>query len=201
MLRKISAFFMVLTLLVVFAGCTASDPEIVEPETETPPQTEAEVSDPEAPATPIEEPEEPEMTITATLYLVNGEYVATGDEDLDKVVSVEREIVKNPDRAEEELIIEQLGIVPTEVGMTTALADIVILSVTRDGGVLVIDLAPEGLSGGSLSETLVLNQLVRTGAALEGIEAVQITVGGGIQETLMGHITIDQPLAPSDLDW
>lgn len=201
-MKKIGALLVILMLTLSFAGCSTTQPEAEENPPEDLPPAEDNVETPEEEPNP--EPsvvEVSEETFTATLYLVNDAYVSTGDESLEKVVPVEREIVKNPDRSEDELVIEQLGFVPSEDGVTTALADLIVLSVERQGDVLFIDLAPEGLNGGSLTETLVLNQLVRTGAALEGIDAVQITVGGDLRETLMGHIMIEEPLTPSDLDW
>lgn len=61
--------------------------------------------------------------------------------------------------------------------------------VTVVDGVAYVDFKSEGLSGGSINEIALINQIVYTlSNSFEEIAAVQFTVDGEKTETLMGHI-------------
>jgi|GEM_PF-6009774 len=72
--------------------------------------------------------------------------------------------------------------------------------VTLKDHLLTIDLSlPEGLSLGSGGEAMALQSLIQTYGQLEGVEKLQILVDGKKEETLAGHVSIDQPFTKNDV--
>lgn len=142
-------------------------------------------------------PEDEDEEVTLTLYFANQEYIMTGDDELDQVVSLDKDI-NLEERAIEEVIIEELQNEPEDENLTTMLRSIEILGVEIEENIAYVDFSSKDLSGGSLEETLILNQIVFSLTELAEVEQVQILVDGDIQETLMGHITIEEPLERSN---
>jgi len=71
--------------------------------------------------------------------------------------------------------------------------------VISDGDIAIIDLketASDSLSGGTLSETLLLQSLVLTLTGLKGIDQVQFLVEGEVSEAAFGHLDTTLPLNP-----
>ena len=62
-----------------------------------------------------------------------------------------------------------------------------------------VNFSSENLHGGSLQEMLLVNQIVKTLTALPGIDQVQFLVDGEKRETLMGHLSTDEPLSGDHL--
>ena len=132
-------------------------------------------------------------TKTIKLYFANEEYILTGNDDLDVIIAVERE-VKVKEKPIEEVVLEELKNKPEDEQLTTIVDKIKVLSVETAENTAYVNLSGENLHGGSLEESLILQQIVFSLTELEGIEQVQILVDGSKRETLMGHITIEEPL-------
>ncbi len=76
-------------------------------------------------------------------------------------------------------------------------ADASVVSTSRAGDVLTVDLTGVALNVGAEAEGIALAQLVWTTMAVEpAIAAVQVTLDGAIAETLAGHVDITGPLGP-----
>ncbi len=145
-----------------------------------------------------EEEETDELT-TIKLYFVNQKYIETGDESLDRIIEVERE-VEAEEKSVEEVIVEELKNKPEDESLTTLLERIEVLGVETKDNIAYVDLSSENLAGGSLEESLVLSQIVYSLTEVDEIESVQILVDGSERETLMGHITIEEPLKREDVE-
>lgn len=132
------------------------------------------------------------------LYFANREYVRTGDESLPRVLPEERKIdVQTQPVAE--AAIRNLMMEPRSQNLSTALARLRLNGVRVRDGVAYVDFAGAGLSGGSLEERLIIEQVVRTLTELEGVGAVQLLVDGETRETLMGHMYTEKPITRADL--
>ena len=146
----------------------------------------------------IIEPNPEDEMVTVKLYFANQEYIITGDENLDRIIAVEREI-KPEKKSIEEVILEELKNEPEDEQLTTIVEKINVLSVETVGDMVFVNLSGENLHGGSLEESLILQQIVLSLTELERIEQVQILVDGGKRETLMGHRLIEEPLKRADI--
>lgn len=142
------------------------------------------------------QPEENEVTIT--VYYANEDYIRTGDDSLDKVIPVKKDVLVG-ERAIEDLIVAELQREPEEEQLTTLLADLDVLKVHTVGGIAYVDISGEQLSGGSLTESMILLQLVYSLTELEEVDAVQVLVDGDQADSLMGHIEIREPLTREDV--
>jgi hypothetical protein len=82
-------------------------------------------------------------------------------------------------------------------GMTTVLKEdyhIQSVRISLIGRTAMVDLASEGLSGGSMEEELLIAQIVRTLMLnFSNIASVQFTVDEKMTDTLMGHFGVDRP--------
>ena len=134
-----------------------------------------------------------------TLFFPNQEYIQTGQADLPMLKEVTRMVEAN----DEDLIAKVLAELrkpPADEGYTTALHDeLEILAARREDRRAYVDFSSENLYGGSLQETLLVHQIVRTLTSLPGIDEVQFLVEGEKRESLMGHISTDEPLSPDQL--
>ena len=134
-----------------------------------------------------------------TLFFPNQEYIQTGRADLPML----KEIPRKVEASDEELIakvLDELRKPPAEEGYTTALHDeLKVLASRREDRRAYVDFSSQNLYGGSLQETLLVHQIVQTLTALPGIDEVQFLVDGEKRESLMGHISTDEPLSPSQL--
>ncbi|MDQ0337380.1 spore germination protein GerM [Caldalkalibacillus uzonensis] len=65
-----------------------------------------------------------------------------------------------------------------------------------EGSTLVIDVSMhEGVYFGSSAEGFAIQTLLQTFAQVDGIEQIQLLVDGEKQETLAGHISIEEPIS------
>lgn len=141
------------------------------------------------------------------LYFVNREYIATGNEDLPKLVAVTRRlqapfngVVKTNRESLVKMILKELQRPPADEQVTTALRDDLTIAGVRVEEVTVyVDFSSDNLHGGSLEEILLVEQIVTTLTGLPGLEKVQFLVDGERRDTLMGHISADEPLGREDL--
>lgn len=137
-------------------------------------------------------------TVTVELYFANQEYIMTGNENLDAIVAVEREI-KVKGKPIEEVILEELKNKPEDEQLTTIIEKIKVLSVETAENTAYVNLSGENLHGGSLEESLILQQIVFSLTGLDKVEQVQFLVDGSKRETLMGHILIEEPIKRTDI--
>lgn len=188
-MKKIMLFVLVSIMIFSFAACNKQV-------TEVPPQNEVgSTSDGEAQTgeNNVVDPQPSEEKVKVTLYFMNQEYITTGNEKLDKVIAVEREVSVG-EKPLEEVILQELQKAPQDEKLSTALNSIKILSVETAGDTAFVNISGEKLSGGSLQEMSILNQIVLSLTELPEIKKVQLLVDGSKRETLMGHIYIQEPL-------
>lgn len=136
--------------------------------------------------------------VTVKLYFANQEYIMTGDSNLNQIIAVERE-VKVKEKPIEEVILEELKNKPEDKQLATIAERIKVLSVETAENTAYVNLSGENLHGGSLEESLVLQQIVFSLTELEKIDQVQFLIDGSKRETLMGHILIEEPLKRADI--
>ena len=148
-----------------------------------------------------EEPETPaaleKQDYRVTLFFANEEYIATGDESLEKFAVFESEMNSEPGKAYGAAL-ELLRTVPEEGYSTVVTDQIQFNDVWMEGDTVYVDLSSEGLNGGSLEETFLISQIVDTLInTFEEVKQVQFLVDGAAAESLMGHV---DAAAPFDKD-
>ena len=185
-MKKRNLILLILLVLIAVVGCNTDS-------IETPPDIDVEDEQQMDDNDGIIDTEPDEVIEEIVLYYVNKEYVMTGNEDLDKIIPVKREVVIN-DEPIEKVIMAELQKAPEDEELDTSLDDLKILDVKITGEIVNVDISSEGLSGGSLQESMILNQTIYTFTELPEVEAVQFLVDGKKAESLMGHFTIEEPL-------
>jgi spore germination protein GerM len=134
-----------------------------------------------------------EQNYRVTLFFANEDYIATGDESLEKFMVYETEMTAKPADAYKKAL-ELLKTPPEEEGYGTVLKDqITFNDVYMKDDTAYVDISSSGLNGGSLEETFLISQIVDTLMnSFKEIKQVQFLVDGKTAETLMGHIgTVD----------
>jgi germination protein M len=142
-------------------------------------------------------------TYTAVLFFTNQQYVNSGDESLDKLVAEQRKLKVKEDGNIGLAMLEALKTTKTEGSGTAVGEDIKFLDVrvSKDDPTLVIvDISSKNLSGGSLEEVLLIDQVVETLLhndayvnAGKTTDKVQFLVDGKVAESLMGHVDASKP--------
>jgi spore germination protein GerM len=144
-------------------------------------------------------PNEEEKVERVTLYFPNQEYIQTGREDIAKLKAVDREVKIREDNLLE-AVLQELRRPPGGEELTTALRDdLEVLGAWSKERIAYVNFSSQNLYGGSLQETLLVDQLVKTLTSLPGIDKVQFLIDGEKRETLMGHLSIDEPLSGDNL--
>lgn len=191
-MKKSIWILLILTMLVTtMVACDRRPVETPAPPMETGDQQQGKDS-------AVVDPAPKEESKNIILYYVNKEYVVTGNEALDKVVPVEKEITMGKEPLES-IIMAELQKDPEDDKLETAIGSLKILSVDVAENIAYVNISSEKLNGGSLQETLVLSQIVYSLTELPEVEAVQFFVDGGKRETLMGHFTIEEPLKRKEI--
>lgn len=163
-----------------------------------------EVNEPENPIdeTPIENPDngnEPEpvenYTKEVTLYFANNDYVETGNEEYDWLIEEKREINYEGTTLEEAIVRELMkGPVDTENMSTGFPSTVKLIDVTVDKDkTCYVNFAQDGLYGGSMEESYIIAQVVNSLVGIDSVDRVQFLIDGKPAETLMGHISIEEP--------
>jgi germination protein M len=156
-----------------------------------------------------QEPKEPKTTsYTVDLYYANDEYVETGDESLPKFLVEQKTIEISKGENLYLSLLKSLSNVPKD-GMSTMITENVhfndVYISEEDRETIVVDVNSEGLSGGSLGESLFIGQIVETLLNNETLSEtgevvptkVQFLVDGEVAESLMGHIDAMEPFTKS----
>ena len=130
---------------------------------------------------------------TATLYYVATEYLETGDESIEPLVPVNAtmasELTEIQDRCKETLV--ALALVPNvpDVKMDTMVNGQMIHTVSVEDGIATVDFYGREMSGGSMEEVYLIEQVVRTLIkSFDEVEMVRFTVDGEQVDSLMGHL-------------
>lgn len=134
-----------------------------------------------------------EQDYTVTLFYANEEYVAQGDESLEKFQVTQKDIKAKPADVYKDTL-EQLRTSP-EKGYSTMLNDqIKFKDVYLKDDTVYVDLDSNGLNGGSLEESFLISQIVDTLMnSFKDVKQVQFLVDGKTPETIMGHVDASQP--------
>ncbi len=134
-----------------------------------------------------------EQTYQATLFFANEDYIATGDESLEKFKVYQTDMTSTPESAYKDAL-ELLRNSPDK-GYSTVITDqIKFNDVYLEGDTAFVDLSGSGLSGGSLEETFLISQIVDTLLnSFDEVKQVQFLVDGKTAETLMGHVGTADP--------
>lgn len=136
-----------------------------------------------------------EQDYRVTLFFANEEYIASGDESLEKFMVYESELTAKPADAYKKTL-ELLKTSP-EKGYSTVISDqIKFNDVYVDGDTAYVDFSSTGLNGGSLEETFLISQIVDTLInSFEEVKQVQFLTDGETAESLMGHVDTTAPFA------
>ncbi|QEK13408.1 GerMN domain-containing protein [Crassaminicella thermophila] len=130
--------------------------------------------------------------IEVTLYYANEAYIETGNEALDKFITVKKKI--NPTNNHVLSILNELKKDPNIENANTQInKDLIFLDAKIENGIAYVNVSSQNLNGGSLQEFFIIGQIVYSLTSLEDVQKVQFLVDGKKQETLMGHYTIDKP--------
>lgn len=144
---------------------------------------------------PIPEDESKEVI----LYFANKKYIESGDEDLEKMFS-EKRVVEYGEIPLEEGIVRELmkGPEDTDNLSTVIPSTVELIDVDLSEGTAFVNFAQEGMSGSSLQESFTINQIISSLIELDTVERVQFLIDGEVAESLMGHISIDEPFEGID---
>ncbi|HHU51187.1 MAG TPA: GerMN domain-containing protein [Firmicutes bacterium] len=141
-----------------------------------------------------------ELEAQVTLFFPNQDYVISGNVELSRMLPVVRR-VRYKEGEFYAGILQELRRPPADREFSTALRDdLQVLSARRQGSTLYLDFSSKNLHGGSLEETLLVEQIVKTMVGLDEIEQVQFLVDGEVRESLMGHIGTEEPLTLNDVE-
>lgn len=176
MKKKIIILMLTLLMVISLAACGDTQ-EPVEPEEPV-----------------VEEPEE--QTVEALLYFANNQYVETGDEQYDRMLTEKQVLIYNDDMILEETIVRALMKGPEDdENLSTGFPETTqLLGVEVMDGTAFVNFASDGLNGSSTQESYIISQIVQSLGELEYVKRVQFLVDGQIAESLMGHISIEDPI-------
>lgn len=186
-----------LTLGVVLSGCSGSEEKgtgkaeesVVVDSSEESSEEKAESAEPEE--TKETEDGQAEAEKPIKVYVPNQDATAL----------VEVPVEENADKNPEEIVIDKLK--EQETGnqeyRKAIREDIVVHSVTVEGDMAIVDISSENLMGSGMEESFLIDSVVMSLTALDGIERVQFLVDGEKRDSLMGHIEIGYPLTAEDV--
>lgn len=124
-----------------------------------------------------------------TLYYVNPKYLETGDESIDPLVVKEAVLSVEKDDLEERYEEALDLLAEKEEGMDTMVGREMVDDVTVRDGVATVDFDGEEMSGGSMEEIYLIEQVVRTLIkSFDDVERVRFTVDEKEVDSLMGHL-------------
>lgn len=138
-----------------------------------------------------------QTTYDLKLYYASYSYMESGSGN--HLISYECQLISDPDDIYIE-VARALSSVPEgldpKVYQTAFYDGLQIENVYAKDGTIFVDVSSEGLNGGSLEETLFIEQVVETYLHTfekDGIDHVRFLVDGAEAETLMGHWDVSQP--------
>lgn len=123
------------------------------------------------------------------LYFVDAQYIETGDEAIEPMIVKEQTLKIDAEDADDryEETVELLT--AAGEGEETMIRQGMVDGVSVQDGLAVVDFNEDAMHGGSLEETYLIEQVVRTLIkSYEEIDRVRFTVDGQTVDTLMGHL-------------
>lgn len=128
------------------------------------------------------------------LYYVNDEYIATGNEQLNQMMPPYQVTIKSKPEEVYGKAISKLTESPKEGYDTMVMQEYKINSVKVKDGMALVDFSSKDLSGGSMEEGFLIDQIVLTLLhSFDNVEKVQFTLDGKETESLMGHMDVSKP--------
>ncbi len=124
------------------------------------------------------------------LYFANADYIDTGDEDLDKLLSEKREITSQQDELEMTLIHELMKGPSDDSKYNLIPESIKLIDIENIDGSVYVNFNSENLNGGSMEEDFIVQQIVNTLLDLETSNEIVFLIDGEAAESLMGHIDV-----------
>lgn len=124
------------------------------------------------------------------LYFANADYVNTGNEDLDKLLVEEKEIISNQEDLEMTLINELMEGPSDDSKYNLIPESVKIIDIENTDGTVYVNFSSENLTGGSIEEKFIVQQIVNTLLDLETSNEIVFLIDGEAAESLMGHIDI-----------
>lgn len=188
-MKKNITLLMILVLALSLVACTTKAP-VEKPVVEAPVEKPVEPApvDP-APVDPAPSTDSKEVK----LFFANEEFIQSGDESLEKLVS-ENRTLEYGSITLEEAIVKALMTGAEEEGLRTVIpATAKLLGVEVADGTAFVNFAQEGMFGGSMEETFTINQIVASLVDLDSVDRVQFLLDGQKGESLMGHYGIEEP--------
>ncbi len=140
---------------------------------------------------------------TAKLYFINDEYATTGDESLDRYLTKTEKIQVAGDENPWLVILDALKTTPEDDGMGTVIEEETpfgdVYVSPEDETLMIVDLE-SAVNGSSMQEVFFIGQIVETIIAnghlfqeSSAVDKVQFLVEGEKVESLMGHMSADEP--------
>lgn len=184
-MKKLTILLLALVLVLGLAACAPKEQ----------PQLPVEEPAEEPSEEPAEEPAVEEKAEEVTLFFGNNEYIITGDEQYEWMLTEVQEITYG-DICLEEAIVRALMAGPKDTdNLSTGFTETIqLISVDVLDGTAYVNFASEGLHGGSMQESYVIGQVVESLTQLDSVDRVQFLVDGQEAETLMGHMSIEGPI-------
>ena len=193
-MKKLIILILALVLALGVAACAPKEDPV-------PPEEPAVQEPAEEPAVeePAEEPAPGENKEEVVLYFGNNEYIATGDEKYEFMLTEVQEIVYGEINLEEAVVRALMaGPLDTEKMSTGFTETMKLNAVDVLDKTAFVDFSSDGLNGGSMQESYVISQIVESLTQLDTVDRVQFLVDGQVTETLMGHISIEDPFESTE---
>ncbi len=180
MKKKLLVLAAVLTLGLLATGCSNTDNQtgaVVEPQNEPAVQTEV---------------------VVVQQYFASTKYVYDGNDEENGELMPPVEFKFTPKENENKYMtaVDSLRAVPEgqkEKCCTMLKENYKINDITLSDDIAYVDFSSEKLTGGSLNERILIDQIVYTlSESFDEIAAVQFTVDGKVTDTLMGEIDISE---------
>jgi spore germination protein GerM len=185
-------------IILIFALVLAISVAACAPKEDPVPPEEPAVQEP-AVEEPAEEPAPGENKQEVVLFFGNNEYIATGDEKYEWMLTEVQEITYGETGLEEAIVRALMaGPMDTEKMSTGFTGTMKLHSVYVLDGTAFVNFNSDGLNGGSMQESYVISQVVESLTQLDNVDRVQFLVDGQVTETLMGHISIEDPFESTD---
>jgi spore germination protein GerM len=142
-------------------------------------------------STEIASPTESKDMKTLTIYYV--------DENLIQILEEQEDIYYSSDE-ELWLAIWQAFQNPTNDETVSLWDEMKLNDIQLKNEKLVIDIStPQNLQLGSSGEGLAIQTLINTFGQIEGVETIQLLIDGKTEDSLSGHVSIDEPFSKEDI--
>ncbi|MBC8591332.1 GerMN domain-containing protein [Wansuia hejianensis] len=127
------------------------------------------------------------------LYFTNMKYIETGNESLEQLISEKRTVEYGEVSLEEAIVRELIKGTKNPDLVSSIPTTAKLLGTEIKDNTVYVNFSSEGMNGGSLEETLTINQILKSLLELDNVEKVQFLIDGNKADTLMGHVTISEP--------